>query len=93
MPVRTPAHLHSIPPPSNASGDAPEMAPGDVPAHLPLLINDRDSARLIGVSRATFWRRVADGTLPGPLKIGAASRWRRDEILAAIERLSELRGR
>ncbi|MEC9435133.1 MAG: DNA-binding protein [Pseudomonadota bacterium] len=64
-----------------------------MPDEIAILLQDHAAAELLGLSRATFWRRVADGTLPGPLKIGAGSRWRRGEILAAIERLSELRGR
>ena len=50
-----------------------------------LLLSDRDVASLLGVSRASIWRRVADGTLPRPIKIGSATRWRRDELLAALD--------
>lgn len=37
---------------------------------------DRDGAAFFGWSRATFWRRVQDGTIPQPVKIGRTSRWR-----------------
>lgn len=53
---------------------------------LSILLTDHAGAALLGISRATFWRRVADGTLPKPIKIGHATRWRRAEVLAAIER-------
>jgi predicted DNA-binding transcriptional regulator AlpA len=57
----------------------------------PVLISDKDGAIMIGCSPATWWRRVSDGTLPQPIKIGGLTRWRRDEILAAIEDASAKR--
>jgi len=33
----------------------------------------------------TFWRRVADGTVPKPVKLGGLSRWPQSEILEVIE--------
>jgi predicted DNA-binding transcriptional regulator AlpA len=56
-----------------------------------LLVSDHTGAALLGVSRATFWRRVGDGTLPKPVKLGGATRWRRDELLAAIDAVSKTR--
>ena len=53
-----------------------------------LLVSDNAAAALLGISRATFWRRVKDGTFPQPVKIGAATRWRRDALLAAVDTLS-----
>lgn len=53
-----------------------------------LLISDHTAAALLGISRATLWRRVKDGTLPRPVKIGAATRWKRDELITAVERLA-----
>lgn len=50
-----------------------------------LLLSDNAAAALLGISRATLWRRVRDNTLPQPLKIGAATRWRRSELLVAVE--------
>lgn len=49
------------------------------------LIRDVDAARLLGCSKATFWRRVADGTFPPPLKLGRVSRWPRSEVTAVID--------
>ena len=54
-----------------------------------ILLSDNAAAALLGISRATFWRRVQDGTFPQPVKIGAATRWRRSELLTAIEALAE----
>ena len=54
-----------------------------------ILLNDNASAALLGISRATFWRRVNDGTLPRPIKLGGVTRWRRCELDAAIERAAK----
>ncbi len=50
------------------------------------LIRDGAAADMLGCSKATFWRRVADGTIPRPVKIGGMSRWPQSEIEAVIER-------
>jgi predicted DNA-binding transcriptional regulator AlpA len=36
------------------------------------------------VSRATLWRRVADGELPPPLKVGKLNLWMKSAVLAAL---------
>lgn len=51
-----------------------------------LLIKDGEAAGMLGCSKATFWRRVADGTIPRPVKIGGMSRWPQSEIVSVIER-------
>mgnify|MGYP000483518108 CR=1 FL=1 len=48
------------------------------------LIRDADGAFMMGCSKATFWRRVADGTVPPAIKIGGMSRWRLSDIEAVI---------
>lgn len=50
------------------------------------LIRDTEAAEMLGCSKATFWRRVADLTIPRPVKIGGMSRWPKSEISAVIER-------
>ena len=50
----------------------------------PLLIA-REAAGILQISVPTFWRRVADGTVSKPVKLGGLSRWPRSEILAVIE--------
>lgn len=64
----------------------------DPSAPIDPLLRDKEGARLIGTSVPTFWRRVADGTIPKPLKLGGMSRWPRSEILEAIELLKAKRG-
>ena len=56
------------------------------------LLTDREGASLLSVSIPTFWRRVSDGTVPKPVKIGALSRWPQSEIMAVIERAKVARG-
>ena len=58
-----------------------------------VLIRDGDAADLLGCSKATFWRRVADGTIPKPVKIGGMSRWPRSEICDVIETAKSARDR
>lgn len=48
------------------------------------LIRDADGAAMMGCSKSTFWRRVTDGTLPKPIKIGGMSRWRLSDVEAVI---------
>lgn len=50
------------------------------------LLTAREAAPLLGISIPTFWRRVADGTVPKPVKLGALSRWPQSEIVEVIER-------
>lgn len=50
----------------------------------PILLSDKDAANLLGISRATFWRRVADKTLPQPVRLGGVTRWRREDLERAI---------
>jgi predicted DNA-binding transcriptional regulator AlpA len=49
------------------------------------LLTAREGAAVLQVSIPTFWRRVADGTVPKPVKIGGLSRWPRSEIIGVIE--------
>ena len=56
------------------------------------LLNVRECAALLKISVPTFWRRVADGTVTKPLKLGALSRWPQSEILEVIENAKAHRG-
>ena len=49
------------------------------------LLTAREGAATLQISTPTFWRRVADGTIPRPIKLGSLSRWPQSEILAVIE--------
>ena len=56
-----------------------------------ILASDKTVAKMIDGSRATVWRRVADGTLPRPVKLGGLTRWVVSEVEEAIEKRIALR--
>ncbi|KQV39170.1 MULTISPECIES: helix-turn-helix domain-containing protein [unclassified Rhizobium] len=49
------------------------------------LLTDKEVAEIFQVHRATIWRRVKDGTLPRPIRMGTISRFPQSEIIAALE--------
>lgn len=61
----------------------PQLASTFVPVD-PLLIA-REAAAILQISVPTFWRHVANGLVPKPVKLGGLSRWPKSEILAVIE--------
>lgn len=48
------------------------------------LLTVQETATMMGLSVSSIWRRVSDGTLPEPIRIGGATRWVRDELLEVI---------
>ena len=52
----------------------------------PALLSDSAAAYFLSISRATLWRRVASGEFPAPIKLGGRTLWRRDELLAVVEK-------
>ena len=73
------------------SGKVFEDALSLPPVASDCLIKDTQGAAILNVSKATWWRRVADGTMPQPIRIGSTTRWRLSEIAAAIEKLANER--
>lgn len=55
------------------------------------LLRAREGAALLGVSIATFWRRVDDGTIPPPVRICGASRWPQSDFVNLIEAAKDAR--
>jgi excisionase family DNA binding protein len=53
----------------------------------PMLVNDVEASRLLGVSRSKFHILVAQGWIPR-LKIGRSARYRPADCLAFAERLA-----
>lgn len=60
---------------------------------LKILLTVQETATLLGLSVASVWRRVNDGTLPRPIRIGGATRWVRDELIEAISAAQAKRGK
>jgi predicted DNA-binding transcriptional regulator AlpA len=50
------------------------------------LICDKDGAAMLGCSVSSFWRRVREGVIPRPVKIGGMSRWPKSEIQSVIDK-------
>ena len=55
------------------------------------LLNDREVAAQLGVSKATVWRHAAAGLLPRPVKLGHSSRWPESDLAEAVQRLKAQR--
>jgi excisionase family DNA binding protein len=51
---------------------------------VPVVLSIADACRYIGLSRATFYKRLADGTLPAPVKIGGRRLIRKADLDAII---------
>lgn len=50
------------------------------------MVNARTAAAIIGVSRRSWWRFVAEGRAPKPIRLGRCVRWRLLEIHDWIRR-------
>ncbi len=55
------------------------------------LIRDSEVAEILGCSKTTVWRRVKDGTLRKPIKLGGMSRWPISDILEIIDSAKDCR--
>jgi prophage regulatory protein len=79
---------------ANRPGREPVAVPDAPPAGPPpatdsFLLRLRDLKALLGVSRSTIYRLIAERGFPKPYLIGArAVAWRRDEVLAWLGELS-----
>lgn len=46
------------------------------------------AATLVGLSRSSFYRQIALGNMPQPIKLGPQlRRWRRRDLIAALDKL------
>ncbi|MEL6101616.1 MAG: helix-turn-helix domain-containing protein [Pseudomonadota bacterium] len=61
--------------------------PGDE-GNKRLLLSATEAAQALGVSRTTVWRLVRSGSLPQPVKVRGAVRFRLFDIEAFVESLS-----
>ncbi|MBA5802158.1 DNA-binding protein [Rhizobium laguerreae] len=55
------------------------------------LLTKKEAAAILKISVPTFYRRVADGTVPRPIKIGSLSKWPLSDILSTIEEAKSAR--
>jgi predicted DNA-binding transcriptional regulator AlpA len=49
------------------------------------LLKAREVAEMLSISVPSLYRRMADGTIPPPIKLGQLSRWSRSDILRAVD--------
>lgn len=55
------------------------------PDDLPRLITADELAAILGLSKRSVWRLVANGEIPEPLRVGGSTRWPLDEIEAWLD--------
>ncbi len=48
----------------------------------PLLLNVKEVAELVSMGVSTIWLQVKKGNFPAPIKIGGSTRWRRADVEA-----------
>jgi len=52
---------------------------------MPLMISAKQAIWILGISRAAFFRRIADGSIEPGVKLGPNTRrWRKDYIVSLI---------
>lgn len=52
------------------------------------LLTATDTAEYLSIGVSTLWRYVKSSRVPPPIKVGAATRWRRSDLDAHIESLA-----
>ncbi len=50
-----------------------------------VLLDAREAWTLCGLSKSSWYKHLAAGRIPRPVKIGGALRWRREELLRWID--------
>ena len=50
----------------------------------PVLVDVRETARLLGISDRSVWRMSQRGDLPQPIHLGRSARWRVADLLSYI---------
>lgn len=57
------------------------------------LLRAGEVAKMLRMSLPTLYRRIADGSVPKPLKFGSLSLWPQSEVLAAIAAAGDRRAK
>lgn len=55
------------------------------------LLKATEVAEMLNISVTSIYRRMADGTIPRPIKLGGLSRWSQADILSAMAAAKERR--
>lgn len=48
------------------------------------LLKAREVADMLRISIPSLYRRISDGTIPPPIKLGHLARWSQADVLAAL---------
>jgi len=56
------------------------------------LLKATEVAKMLNISVTSIYRRMADGTLPKPIKLGSLSRWSKADIARVVETAREQAG-
>lgn len=56
-----------------------------------VLLTSKQAAARLSLSRSSFYKLLADETLPPPIKLGANARWRVSDLDAAVDALAAKR--
>ena len=49
-----------------------------------ILVPASEAAALLSMGKSTFWREVAKGTVPQPIKLGGLTRWRVADLQRSV---------
>lgn len=52
------------------------------------LLSARECAKILRISEPTFWRWVANGIVPKPIKLGGLSRWPLSDLQRTVDEAS-----
>lgn len=55
------------------------------------LLTAREVGAILRISQASIYRRLADGTLPKPMKLGRLVRWPESELSASLKAAKDRR--
>lgn len=49
-----------------------------------ILVSATEAAGMLSIGKSTFFKKVTQGLLPNPVRIGTLIRWRVDDLRAAV---------
>lgn len=67
--------------PTQARDDRAQLPSPSAALMPPELLDAKESSRLCGLSRSTWWAHCSAGLVPAPVHIGGRALWRRRELV------------
>lgn len=65
------------------------QTPEPVQSVTPVYVSAKIGARMFSLSSSSWYRHVADGRLPQPVRFGGSARWKLADVIAAFEAAAE----